>query len=386
VVVIGGGNVAIDAARTCLRLGCESVTIAYRRTRDEMPADHEEIEQAEEEGIRMAFLTVPIEVVGEKQHITGLKCLKAALVKMAGKNRQYPRPIEGSDFVMAADVIIPAIGQQVDQAVFDRIEALKWTRRNTISVNMATMETSMTGVFAAGDAVTGPATVIEAIGGGKRAAQAIDRYLEGLPQPQMPPVPVRHDRADWIEVPASAKMTLKRPPMPLLNIDRRRTTFQQVELGYAENPVRDEARRCLRCDICLRCGKCVEICRDKMGVDALQMGYFDFDHPVQTDFRITQERCIACGACAANCPTGAMHIEDRGEERILSLCGTILNRQPLVKCEQCDAVLGPERYLAFIRQRTDNVAKVVSDRNVCEVCARQTTAKFSVDDAPVTKF
>jgi formate hydrogenlyase subunit 6/NADH:ubiquinone oxidoreductase subunit I len=224
--------------------------------------------------------------------------------------------------------------------------------------------------------------VIEAIGGGKRAAEAIDRYLSGIPQPKVPPVPTRRGRIDWLEVPSSTKMTLNRPEMPLLNIDRRRTTFQQVELGYPENAVREEARRCLRCDICLRCGKCVEICRDKMKVDALQMGYFDFDHPVQTDFRVTAERCIACGACAANCPTGAMHMEDRGQERILSLCGTILNRQKLLFCEKCEAVLGPARYLDYIHKRTAAVARITGDRNLCEACARKTKAQYSSDKTP----
>jgi hypothetical protein len=98
-------------------------------------------------------------------------------------------------------------------------------------------------------------------------------------------VPVRRRRVEWMDVPASTKMTLRRPDMPLLNLERRRTTFQQVELGYTENVVREEARRCLRCDICLRCGKCVEVCRDMMGVNALEFGFLNFDHPQPTDFR-----------------------------------------------------------------------------------------------------
>jgi len=384
-IIIGGGNVAIDAARTCLRLGCEAVTLAYRRTRSEMPADTEEVEQAEEEGIRFEFLNIPVQVLGSDGHVSGLKCLRARLVSKEGEDRKYPVPIEDSDFVIDADVVICAIGQQVDAGCLESIKGLDWTRRKTINVNMATMETSLDGIFAAGDAVTGPATVIEAIGGGKRAAESIDRYLEGIPQPKMPPVPTRRGRIEYLEVPASSKMTIKRPAMPLLNIYRRRTTFQQVELGYPEDQVREEARRCLRCDICLRCGKCIEVCRDRMGVDALQMGYFDFDHPVPTDFRLTEERCILCGACATNCPTGAMQIQDRGGERILSLCGTILNRKKLLYCDDCGSVLGPARYLEFVQKRTHSVAAKVADRRLCEACARKSTAKRNVEDAPVTK-
>ncbi len=384
-IVIGGGNVAIDAARTCLRLGSESVTLAYRRTRSEMPADHEEIEQAEEEGVRLKFLNIPQEIVGRDGRVEGLKCLQARLVAKKDQNRMYPVPIEDSEFILEADVIISAIGQQVDADCMESIEGLDWTRRKTISVNTVTMASSRGGIFAAGDAVTGPATVIEAIGGGKRAAESIDRYLSGIPQPEMPPVPTRRGRMEYLEVSAASKMTLKRPEMPLLNIYRRRTTFQQAELGYPEEMVREEARRCLRCDICLRCGKCIEVCRDRMQVDALQMGYFDFDHPVPTDFRLTEDRCILCGACATNCPTGAMQIEDREGERVLSLCGTILNRKELLYCEGCGEVMGPARYLEYVRKRTTSVAEKIEDRRLCDSCARRSTAKRSVEDAPVTR-
>ncbi len=371
VVIIGGGNVAIDAARTCLRLGCEEVTLAYRRTRHEMPADTEEVEQAEEEGVRFAMLTIPMAVEGGADAMSGLKCLQARLVSMPGSDRKSPKPIKGSEFLMPADALIYAIGQRVDSQWLAGIADLQWSRRDTIRVDTATMATGIPGIFAAGDAVTGPATVIEAIGGGKRAAAGIDRYLRGLPQPKLPPVPVRRQRAAWIEVPANTKMVLKRPAMPLLKMDRRRTTFQQVELGYSENMVREEARRCLRCDICRRCGLCVQICRDKMGVDALEMGYLAFDHPGATDYRRTQQRCISCGACATNCPTGAMRIEDRGDERVLSLCGTILNRQPLVHCQRCGAVVGTARYLAYIRARLHKSAPHASQQQYCDECARK---------------
>jgi len=375
VIVIGGGNVAIDAARTSLRLGAESVVLAYRRTRHEMPADEEEVEQAEEEGVEMRFLTIPEAVVGRDDHLEGLRCLRAELVAQEGSKRMRPVPVKGSEFVLEADAVISAIGQQVDNSGLASLEGLDWTRRSTIDANMISMETSLPGIFAVGDAVTGPATVIEAIGAGKRAAEGIDRYFHGIPQPKMPPVPVRRGRIPYKPLSATQKMAAKRPEMPLLNIDRRRTTFQQVELGYNEPDVREEAGRCLRCDICLRCGKCVEICRDKMGVNALQMGYFDFDNPVETDFRVTAERCILCGACAANCPTDAMQIEDRDGERVLTLCGTVLNHEPLTECAVCGTRMEPFRYLEYVRKRTKGVGLLVDNRVVCDACGRKEAAR-----------
>ena len=120
-----------------------------------------------------------------------------------------------------------------------------------------------------------------------------------------------------------------------------------------------------------------------MGVDALQMGYYDFDHPVETDFRLTQERCIACGACAENCPNGAMQIEDRDGERVLSLCGTVLNRQKLVLCSSCGAAIGPARYLAYIDERFKTGGQVASEQTLCRVCARK---KGSQTGLPVSNI
>ena len=185
VIVIGGGNVAIDAARTAVRLGADNVTLAYRRTRHEMPADEEEVEQAEQEGVHLSFLTVPVEIEGENGMVSALKCLRAKMVKRDGSDRMSPVPVDGSEFFIQADAIIAAIGQQIEKECLTLITDLQWSRRNTIVTKKVTMETSVPGIFAAGDAVTGPATVVEAIGGGKRAAQAIDRYFEGISRPSV---------------------------------------------------------------------------------------------------------------------------------------------------------------------------------------------------------
>ncbi|WDP90946.1 MAG: FAD-dependent oxidoreductase [Desulfobacter sp.] len=384
VVVIGGGNVAIDAARTSLRLGAERVTIAYRRSRNQMPADVEEVEQAEEEGIEFAFLTIPKAIVGEGDEITALSCIKAELKKKKGSDRLAPVPIEGQDFEIHADAVISAIGQYVDDAGMEVFDGVNWTRRGTIEVNHASMETTQPGVFAAGDAVSGPATVIEAIGGGKRAADAIDRYLRGIPQPRMPRTPIRHNTEPVMEISASQKMTARQPEMPMLNLDRRRTTFQQVELGYEEAAVRREASRCLRCDICRRCGECVEICRDKMGIGALKLGYLEFDEQSPTDFRATAENCITCGACAANCENKAMVIEKRDGKRMLKLCGTVLNSQEIQYCDGCGAELGSEQYIRFIQKKTQGVTPAAGKRMLCNNCLRRNGAAGNAESGPVS--
>ncbi|MBF0528735.1 MAG: FAD-dependent oxidoreductase [Deltaproteobacteria bacterium] len=371
IAVIGGGNVAIDAARTCLRLGAEEVTLVYRRTKAEMPANPEEVEQAEDEGIKFLFLTVPSAIVGQKRKLAGLICLRTELGPQDQSGRQSPVIVKGSDFRLDVDVVVSAIGQVVHPGGLTSIKDLKWSRRGTIVVNTANMATSVPGIFAAGDIVTGPATVVEAIGGGKKAAEAIDRFLSGLPLPGMPLPPVRRARLDCLEVDASTKMTLQRPHQGLLNLDRRRITFQQVELGLTEKEARDEARRCLRCDICRRCGACVAICRDQMGIDALKLGYLDFDQPTPTDLTAIADKCITCGACTNICPTGAIHMEDKINERVLTLCGTILNSLDLETCVECGAALGPGRYRDHIRQRIGRIPLAVNGQALCHDCARR---------------
>jgi NADPH-dependent glutamate synthase beta subunit-like oxidoreductase len=374
VAVIGGGNVAIDAARTLIRLGCEDVILVYRRTRSEMPANVEEVRQAEEEGVRLAFLTIPLEILGENRRVKGLKCLRAKLAEPDDKGRRKPVPVEGSEHVIAVEAVVSAIGQRIDRFGLEAVEGFRWTKWGTLMADTITSATSVDGIFSGGDLVLGPATAVEAIGAGKRAAEGIDRYLRGIPQPKMPPVPARRMRVELTEVPASTKMSLRRPEMPYLGPERRRITFQQVELGYDEATAKREARRCLRCDICKRCGKCVTICRDKMGIDALQFGYLDFGTPGFTDFRVTAERCILCGACATNCPTGAITLTEWDGERILSLCGTILCREKLEYCDQCSAVIGPARYLDYVKKRTATIQKAFDGRRLCRKCVRELTA------------
>jgi formate dehydrogenase major subunit len=174
--VIGGGNVAIDAARAALRLGAKEVTILYRRSRNEMPAYEEDIEEAEEEGIKFQFLSAPTEVVSKDGKGISLRCIRMELAEPDASGRRRPIPIEGSDFLLELDTVIPAIGQAPDLSFLTGME-IETSPQGTIKVDPVTLQTSRQGIFAGGDAVSGPWIAIEAVAAGKEAAVSIDRYL-----------------------------------------------------------------------------------------------------------------------------------------------------------------------------------------------------------------
>jgi NADPH-dependent glutamate synthase beta subunit-like oxidoreductase len=178
VAVVGGGNVAVDAARTALKLGAENVTIFYRRSKAEMPANPWEVKEAEESGVKMEFLVAPKRILGENGRVSAVELVRMKLGELDESGRRKPLPIEGSEFLFKADTVILAIGEAPDLEFLPKCIVLN--DDGTIWVNPITMETSIRGVFAGGDAVTGPASVIEAICAGKRAANAIENYLKAL--------------------------------------------------------------------------------------------------------------------------------------------------------------------------------------------------------------
>lgn len=176
VAVVGAGNVAMDAARTALRLGAESVTVVYRRGREEMPARGEEIRHAEQEGIRFELLTNPVEMLGEDGKVNALKCIRMELGEPDASGRRSPKPIEGSEFILPADTVIVSLGTSPNPLIKDSFPELKTERKGVLVVD-DDMMTSVDGVYAGGDAVTGAATVILAMGAGRKAAKAIlDRF------------------------------------------------------------------------------------------------------------------------------------------------------------------------------------------------------------------
>jgi len=178
VVVIGGGNVAVDAAKTALRLEAEKVTILYRRSREEMPANPWEVKEAEDEGVKIEFLVAPKKILGENGRVSAVECVRMQLGEPDESGRRKPIPIEGSEFTQETDMVILAIGEIPDLEFLPK--EIELSEDGTVWVNPITMETSLQGVFAGGDAVTGPASVIEAIRAGKHAAESIENYLKSL--------------------------------------------------------------------------------------------------------------------------------------------------------------------------------------------------------------
>lgn len=177
VVVIGGGDVAVDAARTAFRMGAKEVAILYRRSREEMPANPWGVREAETEGVKIRFLVSPQKILGKDEQITALECIKMSLGEPDESGRRAPVPVESSEFLVESDMVILAIGEKPDLTFLPK--EIEITEAGTVAVDPFTMETSMPGVFAGGDVVSGPATVVEAIVAGKRAASSIERYMRG---------------------------------------------------------------------------------------------------------------------------------------------------------------------------------------------------------------
>ena len=259
VLIIGGGNAAIDAARISLRLGAHEVHIVYRRTRTEMPADPLEIIDALEEGIHLHTLVTPIRAVGKNGTLSGIECLKNTLGEPDGSGRRRPVPIEGSEFFIDADQVIAAIGQNVDPSFTTGLTELELTKGDNVKVNSDTLETTLPGIFAGGDVVTGPSTVIEAIAQGKKAAASITAYLTGEALP-ITPEPLPEKDGEYAPIDPDTP-PVSRAPIPSLPVAGRITTFSECNRAMDEDAARKEAARCLDCGVCCECFQCVEACK-----------------------------------------------------------------------------------------------------------------------------
>ena len=285
VAVIGGGDVAIDAARCALRLGSE-VTIFYRRSRQEMPARAEEIEEAEEEGVKIQYLATPTRIIGENGRVVGMECIRLELGEPDSSGRRRPVPVPGSEFTVPVDTVIPAIGQYTDTTWLEGsgIEVLS---NGTIKTDAAGM-TTVPGIFAAGDAASGPATVTEAVGAARKVAAAIERYLRGEATVAQEP---EKRRIPFSELPAARRPAKKERTAPaLLAAAERVKGFAEVRQTLTPQQAVSEARRCINWN-CGECTLCAQIC---------PMGAID-----PRDFSSHPSECTVCMDCVAFCPGGA---------------------------------------------------------------------------------
>ncbi len=322
---------AMDAARAAMRLGATEVSVLYRRSRAEMPASDEEVAEAEREGVRFRYLTDPVRILGNPR-VTAVECVRMELGPPDESGRRRPLPVPGSEFVIAADSVIMAIGQTPDLSFLRKEDGIQLTRQGTILIDPATMATTAPGVFAGGDVVAaGPRIIIQAVADGLRAARAIDDYLQG----QRTQVRARGTMTviEPYAMPPNYQKIPRRPP-PTLPLERR-VGIAEVELVYPEAQARQQASRCLRCHIqtvfngdkCILCGGCVDVCPERClkmvplarleetpELAALVEARFGhplagFPHDLGTAMIKDEMRCIRCGLCAQRCPTGAITME-----------------------------------------------------------------------------
>jgi len=263
--IIGGGNVAVDSARTAIRLGAEEVVILYRRSRQQMPANDKEIKAAEDEGVKINYLTAPVRILGENGMVVGIECRKVDPATIDRNRRNKPSLIKGSEFTIEADAVISAIGEIPDVELLNKEIKLSITSVGTIKVDARDLATDKAGVFAGGDAVNGPSSVIDAVASGKNAALSIDRYLRGEDQATVKEVPVKKVS----NLPGEGIEQKARIDAPCLPVQKRIDSFSDIYSGYTEDSAMDEVSRCMTCgskayiaypDDCMTCFQCEVQC------------------------------------------------------------------------------------------------------------------------------
>jgi len=287
--VIGGGNVAMDVARSLLRIGVEPC-ILYRRTRKEMPAIEEEIEKAIEDGIEIKYLTLPIKASRKNGKVL-LRCIKMKLGEPDSSGRRRPIPIEGSEFEMEFDAVVKAIGEIADTSFLP--EEVK-DRDGWVVSDKRTAATPIKGLFAGGDLVDGPSVIVQAMAWGKKAARSIDLYLRGEDYTKfevpLPTVPFSQIQIEYFEKKKRVKERTIEPKERVKSIER------EENLGYNKEEVLEECARCFSCGHCNKCGNCWVFCPDNA---------VDWNGSPSINY----EYCKGCGICSAECPRGIISLE-----------------------------------------------------------------------------
>ncbi len=256
VAVVGGGNVAMDAVRTALRIGAKNPFVLYRRSREEMPANREEIDECGQEGIEIKTLTHPVRVIGENGSVKAVECIKMALGEPDQSGRRRPVPIPGSEFTIAVDAVIAAIGQETEWSCLTDECACTLSDWGTMNVDPVTLQSDDPDIFAGGDAVSGPKSVVEAVHAGREAAISIDRFIQGKDlhegrEKELKPA---------ADIPLTGIPPASREEISVLPAEERKESFREVQLGLDENQTLSEAGRCLGCGICSECYRCLDVC------------------------------------------------------------------------------------------------------------------------------
>jgi NADPH-dependent glutamate synthase beta subunit-like oxidoreductase/Pyruvate/2-oxoacid:ferredoxin oxidoreductase delta subunit len=326
VAVVGGGNSAIDAARTAKRLGAKEVTLLYRRSREEMPALPSEVEEAEKDGVKIEILVAPKQIIGQNGQAVAIECLRMKLGEPDESGRRRPVPISGSEHKYEVDMVIPALGQLAEASCIPKNLQDEKARIPTVSTDPLTLETKLPGVFAGGDIATGPASIIEAVGQGKRAAASIHLYLSG--QDFHKGREENIEETTWAKNPKQIRKKERRyNPLP----EKSHATFEEVQ-DYVENLEREakfEAYRCLGCGPCAECLGTTDMCEgDKAAVDeALCIGcnvcavvcpFGAAEKDENNVAIINEDLCKGCGICAARCPVRAITMKKVTNERIVN--------------------------------------------------------------------
>ncbi len=348
VAVCGGGNTAMDACRTAVRLGAKEVYVIYRRTEKEMPAEEIEIKESKEEGVIYKFLTNPVEIHSENGKVCGMTLQLMELGEPDASGRRRPVAIEGKTEYLPLDSVIMAIGQRLDSSDFDGVVGL--TDRGTISADEDTFETNLEGVFAIGDATNkGASIAVEAIGEADRCVKVVDAYLKGE---QLDFTPKYISKRDDDRIDVSSKAPVPRTTAKVLDAEIRKNSFQEVSLGLTAEEAKKEAQRCLECGCreyfkckllnvaqryeinpqrfagempqkytrdenafierntakCILCGLCVRSCKEVMDISAIGLLGRGFKTSVSPAFALPldQTKCTNCGLCVKLCPTGAL--------------------------------------------------------------------------------
>jgi NADPH-dependent glutamate synthase beta subunit-like oxidoreductase/ferredoxin len=369
VVVLGGGNVAIDVAMTARRQGADEIHMVCLEQRDEMPANAGEIRAAEEEGIVIENGWGPLKITAD--HRITVKCCTRVFDNEGYFNPEYD---DTRTKTFDTDHVILAIGQAADLTcvmAVDRIDI----ERGLICVDASTSATQDPRIFAGGDVVYGPSLAVNAVRAGKQAAESIDHFLNGrqMSDPSWS-APQTISQVEPLPVDVAQRTQTKRAVITERTPEQRVCSYDCIEHELDHEAARKEVGRCLRCDLCIGCGSCELVCSE-MGFNALrfrpsQAGRLAFD-----DFLRPGTRCVGCGACDKVCPTGAIRVVRERSEVRTQFTGTVVSNQPLVACSRCGKPHVTERFQQALKHRSDaeGIAPVDGDR--CMRCARKASAE-----------